>query len=122
MVYANGDDVREVPFAAQCKGTSDTFLKNTVVSGVGQFYGACAQYSASDPDDHVTIDFNTFYSPNSNFTDGGCAGGKHGDITDFKKWQEAGLGQDQHSTLSDINQTDSSEILGAGSRLLGLEP
>jgi hypothetical protein len=120
MAYANGDDDREVPFAAQCKGTSDTFTNNTVVSGVGQFYGACAQYSASDPADHVNIDFNTFYSPNSNFTDGGCAGGKHGAITDFKKWQEAGLGQDEHSTLSDISQTSSTAILVAARRLLGL--
>ena len=62
----------------------------------GQFYGACAQYSINDRTDHVNIDYNTFYSPNATFSDGGCAGcgQKHScNSTDFKGWQKAGLGR-----------------------------
>ncbi len=69
ILYANGPDKREVPFADQCRGTENSYKNNTVLSGlsVGQFYGACAQYSTSDQGDHVDIDFNRFYSPKATF-------------------------------------------------------
>lgn len=44
IAYGNGPDSRQVPFADQVKGTNNTFLRNTVLTGTGQFYGACAGY------------------------------------------------------------------------------
>ena len=44
IVYANGPDSRQVPFADQVKGTNNSFLSNTVLTGTGQFYGACAGF------------------------------------------------------------------------------
>jgi hypothetical protein len=42
IVYANGDDTRQVPFADQVMGTNNSFLRNTVLTGTGEFYGSCA--------------------------------------------------------------------------------
>lgn len=43
MVFPNGPDSRQVPFAVQCQGTNESFTNNTVISGTGQFYGSCAK-------------------------------------------------------------------------------
>ena len=67
LVFANGPDSREVPFADQCKGTNNTFLNNTIITGTGLFYGACAQYSVGDEAIHANIDSNSLFSPNAEF-------------------------------------------------------
>jgi hypothetical protein len=58
LAYPNGPDNRQVPFADQCKGTNNSFVGNTVVTGTGQFYGSCASYNTNDTTDHVDIDYN----------------------------------------------------------------
>ena len=119
MAYANGPDRREVPFADQCGGTNNSFVGNTVISGIGQFYGSCASYSTSNAAIHVDIDDNTMYSPGAKFSDGGCNGG--GVITDFAKWQKSGLGQDGHSQVHDLaTGLTSTALLQAGRGLLGM--
>ena len=119
MAYANGPDGREVPFADQCGGTNNSFVGNTVISGIGKFYGVCAHYSTSNRAIHVDIDHNTMYSPGAKFNDGGCNGG--GVITDFAKWQKSGLGQDIHSHVYDLaTGLTSAALLRAGRDLLGM--
>ena len=98
MVYPNGPDSREVPFADQCRGTNNSFTNNVVVSQTGQFYGSCAGYDTSDARDHVKIDWNSYYSPRKLFNDGGCGARQNLSWTD---WQQSGLMQDVHSTLQD---------------------
>lgn len=112
---ANGPDSREVPFADQVRGTNNTFINNTVFSGTDQFYGSCAGYDTSNPAIHVAIDFNSFFSPDGVFSNGGC-GGKE---MNFKEWQQSGLGQDQHSTLARFKDGPSyEEMIAAGRRLV----
>ena len=93
-------------------------LLHVFFSATGQFYGSCAGYSTTAPDYHVYIDYNIFYSPGRNFSDGGCAGEKGGAIKSFAKWQSSGLGQDQRSTLSDITEVAVSDILSAARSLV----
>jgi len=112
MAFPNGPDTREVPFAAQCQGNNNSYVDNTVVSGTGQFYGSCAKYKDSDPTDHVTIDFNSYFSPGANFSDGGCGASKG--ALGWKAWQSNGLGQDQHSTLADSNSLTFDTMIAAG--------
>ena len=119
MAYGNGPDSREVPFADQCKGTNNSFLGNTIVSGTSQFYGSCAQYRTSLPAPvHVDINRNTMYSPGAEFNDGGCNGNIP--ITDFAKWQKSGLGQDGDSKVLDLSGLSSTEMLATGRELLGM--
>ena len=113
MAFPNGPDKRETPFAAQCQGNNNSYVANTVVSGTGQFYGACAKYNDDAASDHVTIDYNSFYSPGANFSDGGCAAGGSSGLG-WKEWQSHGLGQDQHSTLADASTITYEEMLNAG--------
>ena len=111
MCSPNGPDAREVPFADQCKGSNNSYTGNTVVSHAGQFYGACAAYQTADPTDHVTIDFNSYYSANASFDDGGC-GATEG--LSWSEWQHSGLQQDTHSTLLDSTGLSYTAMLAAG--------
>eukprot|EP01046_Picozoa_sp_COSAG06_P029568 COSAG06_NODE_2749_length_6349_cov_6.086400_2_plen_217_part_00 len=111
MCYPNGPDGREVPFADQCKGTNNSYTNNTVISHLGLFYGACASYQTGDSTDHVTIDFNSYYSANASFDDGGC-GAVEG--LSWSDWQHSGLQQDTHSTLRDSAGLSYAAMLVAG--------
>jgi hypothetical protein len=117
MAFPNGPDSRQVPFAVQCQGTNQSYTNNTVISGTGSFYGSCAKYDAGVPFYHVNMDFNSFYSPGATFSDGGCAGSKPA-ITDWARWQHAGLGQDAHSTLGPETGMDYTAILAKGRSLV----
>jgi hypothetical protein len=117
LVYANGPDTREVPFADQCRGTRNSFTNNTVISGTSTFYGSCAKYDFNDQSSHVLMDHNTFYAPNATFNNGKCGGSQ---INDFSKWQKAGLGQDQNSELKDILAVPSAAMIAAGRSLMGM--
>ena len=120
IAFANGPDQREVPFATQVKGTSNSFESNTIISGTGQCYGACAMYNVSETLPHVAMDHNIFYTPNRSFDNGGCGTGAA--RMGFSQWQQAGLGQDKHSEVRDLGALKYSEVLQAGRQLLGMAP
>jgi len=63
------------------------------------------------------MDFNSFYSPGANFSDGRCAGGKD-TITNWVQWQHAGLGQDIHSALGPATGMGFGAILAKGRSLV----
>ena len=112
-------DSREVPFADQVRGTNNSFLNNTVISGIGQFFGACAGYDTSLPYPvHVEMDGNTYYSPGAQFSDGKCSGKKL--ITNFTEWQNSGIGQDSNSKILDLSTLSYDEMIAAGRKLLSL--
>lgn len=117
LAFPNGPDAREVPFADQCKGYGNSYTNNTVVSGTGQFYGACSAYDTNDQGDHVNIGFNRYFSPGANFSDGGC--GAVNSLS-WSEWQKSGLKQDLHSSLSDMADIIFAEMLVAGRVLPGL--
>jgi hypothetical protein len=96
-------------------GNNNSYTGNTVVSHAGQFYGACAQYQTGDPADHVTIDYNSYYSANASFDDGGC-GAAQG--LSWSDWQRSGLRQDTHSTLRDSAGLSWAAMLTAGRAML----
>jgi hypothetical protein len=62
------------------------------------------------------MDYNTFYSPGKAFSNGEC-GGK--ELT-WAEWQTYALGQDQHSTLHDIAEINTKQVLQAARGLLGM--
>ena len=115
LVYPDGE--RPWPFADQIRGSGNSYLNNTVVSLTGQFYGGCGAYSTTDRDAHCVMDNNTFYSPKKLFNNGGCGTGTS---KSFGQWQKSGIGQDQHSSMRDLNQLDDQAVLRAGRKLLSM--
>ena len=111
LVYPNGPDSREVPFADQCKGTNNSFTGNTVISHSGQFYGSCAAYDTDGKVFHVEIDFNTYYSPALVFDDGGCGASAN---LSWTEWQQSGLKQDTNSKLLDAGGLSWATMLQQG--------
>ena len=121
LLYPNGDDGREVPYADQCLGTGNRYERNTVLTHTGQFYGSCASYNVTDARTHVAIDDNEYYSAGLAFSAGGC--GVHGAASaNWSAWRAAGLGQDAHSTLRPLTAIADVAVLARARALLGLLP